>query len=349
MYDKIKGMLYSVFIGDALGTTYEFKKSYSINVPKNLKIVGGGPFKVEKGQVTDDSEMTLALTYSILRKKTYDKEDVAKSYIRWIESEPKDNGNTTAKALRNAKTYKDTVNNSFKYNQNSLSNGFLMRISPLAIIGLIMEESELDKMIEDEVKITHSNPLCYHTAKLYIYMLIYVLRGGKDYIKEALRIIYLDNPEGLKHDHVLELHEMVLKSTKNPVSIRGVDGSLMGYMLFALQISLYHLINSTDYEDSFKSIIKLGGDTDTNCAIAGAFLGAKFGFKKIPDKWVSVLLNAKYDRPEEFKVNPKLLEDLFFNIFLNLFHEPFSFIDDEYCDHFKLENIYKPLFDKKLI
>ena len=29
----------------------------------------------------------------------------------------------------------------------------------------------------------------------------------------------------------------------------------------------------------------LGGDTDTNAAIAGALLGARFGFEAIPKEW----------------------------------------------------------------
>jgi len=292
--NNLKGAIYGVFVGDALGTTYEFKKSSDVKLPVKLNIVGGGPFHVAKGQVTDDSEMTLALLYSILKKKKYDKEDVAKAYIRWLKSEPKDNGITTAKALRNAKNYKDTVNNSIRLNSGSKSNGFLMRIAPLTILGL----ENLDKIIQEDVVITHSNKACYYTAKLYIYMLIYIINKGKDYKKEALRIIDLD-----EHQDVINLKHIVNSAEKTPYyrDIK-IDGHMMGFMYVSLQIAFHYLYHSKDYENAFKSIFKLGGDTDTNGAIAGAFLGAKFGYNKIPKRWIKTLEEADYDRPQEFKI-----------------------------------------------
>lgn len=305
--NKIKGSIYGVLIGDALGTTYEFKKAKNIKLPKILNVVGKGPFHVAKGQVTDDSEMTLALAHSIIKKKKFDKEDVSKAYIRWIKSEPADNGITTARALKNAKNYKETVNNAKKYNQESLSNGFLMRISPLAIIGLNMKENKLNKIIKEEVSITHSNILCYYCAKLYIYMLIYIINGGKDYQKEALRIIDLD-----EHKTKDQLIEIVNTSTKT-IYFKKIkpDSNFMGFMFVSLQISFYCLYNSKSYQDGMRNIIKLGGDTDTNCAISGAFLGAKFGYDKIPKKWLETVIEANYNRPEEFKLNVSKLENLF--------------------------------------
>lgn len=39
-------------------------------------------------------------------------------------------------------------------------------------------------------------------------------------------------------------------------------------------------------------IVLSGGDADTNAAVAGAILGAKFGIKQIPEEWKSGLLYA---------------------------------------------------------
>ena len=51
-------------------------------------------------------------------------------------------------------------------------------------------------------------------------------------------------------------------------------------------------------------------DTDTNCAISGALLGAKFGYNKIPKKWLKTILEADYDRPEEFKLKEEKLNQI---------------------------------------
>ena len=301
--DKILGCLYGVITGDALGTTYEFRKSSTIKLPKKLNIVGRGPFKVAKGQVTDDSEMTIALFKSIKKKKKYDKEDVAKAYIRWIQSDPKDSGITTRNALLNAKNYKDTIKNAKKYNQKSLSNGFLMRIAPLAIEGL-RDNKNLDKHIKEEVEITHPHILCYHTARLYVRILIYLMLEGsnKGIEKESLRII---DEEKFEEDNILK--SLVKKSKKSPYYMgKGsyeIDGRYMGFMFVSLQIAFYELYNAESYESGMRRTIEYGGDTDTNCAIAGAMLGAKFGYDKIPKRWIKSVMDAEYDRPEEFKVN----------------------------------------------
>jgi ADP-ribosyl-[dinitrogen reductase] hydrolase len=36
-----------------------------------------------------------------------------------------------------------------------------------------------------------------------------------------------------------------------------------------------------------------GGDTDTNCAICGALLGAVYGLNAIPERWVNCVLNCR--------------------------------------------------------
>ena len=315
MQNKIKGVIYGVFVGDALGTTYEFRKANTIKLPSQLNITGKGPFNVAKGQVTDDSEMTLALLYSIIKKGKYDKEDVAKAYIRWLQSEPADNGVTTARALEEAKNYKDVVNNSIVYNQDSWSNGFLMRISPLAIIGLNMSDKKLNKIIRDEVRITHSNINCFYMAKLYVHMIKYIIMGGKNYLEKALEIIKQDN-----YESKLEIIDIVTRAQKTPYFTHFYgraynkriepDGEMMGFSWVSLQISFYVLYNCKSYESAMREIIKLGGDTDTNCAIAGAFMGAKFGYNKIPKRWLKTILQAKYDRPKEFKIDGKKLKQI---------------------------------------
>lgn len=314
--DKIEGCIYGVVVGDALGTTYEFRKAASIKLPETLNIVGGGPFKVKKGQVTDDSEMTIAMLRSIIRMGKYDKNDVAKAYIRWMESEPADSGLTTRKALMGATNYKEVVAHSMERNQGSLSNGFLMRISPLAVYGMRLKPSKLNKHIMEEIAMTNPSDICYYAAKLYIHMLIYLMKGGQNIEKEALRIIALD-----KHKGVPELKNIVLSAKVTPYfkyaadtgvdDIVAIDGEYMGFFAVTLQLSFHELYHAKNYEEAMRGIIKHGGDTDTNCAIAGGLLGAKFGYNNIPRRWVTAVNQAKYNRPMEFQFDSKLVEEMF--------------------------------------
>ena len=62
--DRYRGSLLGLAVGDALGTTLEFK-SPGIFEPID-DMVGGGPFGLEPGQWTDDTSMALCLAESLI-------------------------------------------------------------------------------------------------------------------------------------------------------------------------------------------------------------------------------------------------------------------------------------------
>lgn len=54
------------------------------------------------------------------------------------------------------------------------------------------------------------------------------------------------------------------------------------------------------------SVVNLGGDADTNAAVACAILGAKYGFSNIPQYYVDNLLNKQ------------IMEEIYKNTILDL-------------------------------
>jgi len=62
-----------------------------------------------------------------------------------------------------------------------------------------------------------------------------------------------------------------------------------GYVLRSLERAIVALLHSTSFEDEIIKIVNEGGDADTNAAIAGGLLGAKHGYAKIPERWISDL------------------------------------------------------------
>lgn len=78
---RFRGALLGLAVGDALGTTLEFKRPGTFKPIDDL--VGGGPFHLEAGQWTDDTSMALCLAESLVELNDFDPADQLQRYLRW--------------------------------------------------------------------------------------------------------------------------------------------------------------------------------------------------------------------------------------------------------------------------
>ena len=70
---------------------------------------------------------------------------------------------------------------------------------------------------------------------------------------------------------------------------RPIDGPDQGFTLFTAGIALQVAGEGLGFEEGLRYVVSLGGDTDTNAAVAGALLGAAHGGGAIPSDWVARL------------------------------------------------------------
>ena len=63
--------MFGAMIGDSIGSKNEFTKHIHTDeeVKEILEMPGGGPFNLEPGQVTDDSELAMCLLWAISHTK----------------------------------------------------------------------------------------------------------------------------------------------------------------------------------------------------------------------------------------------------------------------------------------
>ena len=177
--------IYAAFLGDAIGAFCEFEKPSIKNIKK---IFHGKPkFGDNKGQVTDDSEMAMCLSFGIMDSnnlKDINPNIIYNYYGSWAKSKPKDIGRTTRHALNyfDFNFFSDPINyeNIFKeiqkINYNSQANGFLMRISPFIVWCNYAFKNEIENTFkskeniidlyilikaqaEKDCRCTHPNPL----------------------------------------------------------------------------------------------------------------------------------------------------------------------------------------------
>nr|MBP8065026.1 ADP-ribosylglycohydrolase family protein [Aeromonadaceae bacterium] len=71
--DRSRGALLGLAIGDAIGTTLEFRPPGSFRPLTDM--VGGGHFCLKKGYWTDDTSMALCLGHSLVDCQRFDATD----------------------------------------------------------------------------------------------------------------------------------------------------------------------------------------------------------------------------------------------------------------------------------
>lgn len=128
-----------------------------------MKMPGGGPFALAPGQFTDDSELAMCLLNGLVqgKKGVFKKDEVARFYGKWITSKPFDIGQTTRTALGCLQfnpVYEAAKEAAAQSNSRSLSNGGLMRLTPLAVWASNIDDVDRHfNLIAMEQMMTHPN------------------------------------------------------------------------------------------------------------------------------------------------------------------------------------------------
>lgn len=66
--------------GDAVGTTLEFRQPGTFDPIDDM--IGGGPFRLNPGEWTDDTSMALCLAESLIERNGFDPVDQLERYVR---------------------------------------------------------------------------------------------------------------------------------------------------------------------------------------------------------------------------------------------------------------------------
>jgi ADP-ribosyl-[dinitrogen reductase] hydrolase len=278
--NRFRGCLLGLAVGDALGTTAEFRPRGSF--PGIVDMVGGGPFGLKPGQWTDDTSMALCLATSLLEAKGFDPADQMDRYLRWFEEgylsstgECFDIGNTVRAALMR---YKQTGNPfSGSTDPQSAGNGSLMRLAPVPMF-CFPDCERAAEMSAESSRTTHGAAECVDACRLLGHMLCTALAGAD---REA--ILLGADPQMVVSPSIQAIARGEYRAkTRN--EIRG-----SGYVLESLEAALWCFSNSENFEQAVLLAANLGDDADTTAAICGQIAGAYYGVEAIPQNWLERL------------------------------------------------------------
>ena len=277
--NRFRGCLLGLAVGDAVGTTVEFKSRGSF--PKVADMVGGGPFGLQPGQWTDDTSMALCLATSLIEKKGFDPADQMNRYWNWykngyLSSTGKcfDIGNTVSYALDRYHRTRNPFSGSTS--PNMAGNGSLMRLAPIPIFYF----PDLQKIMHfaaESSRTTHGATECLEACQLFSEILFNAFSGMD---KEAILFKTTFKPSAPK------ISDIALGSYRDK-RVDEIKGS--GYVAESLEAALWCFYHTASFEEAILQAANLGDDADTTAAICCQIAGAFYGETGISEKWLTKL------------------------------------------------------------
>lgn len=258
------GAYLGLAVGDALGATVEFMTAGEIHAQFGVHrhIVGGGWLRLKPGQITDDTQMCLAIGRALVAGNDWDLHRVAESLLAWMRSRPVDIGHTCRRGLRRYLLDKTL---SAEPAEDSGGNGAVVRNLPV-VLATLGDDAALARWSLEQAHVTHHHPYSDAATLGFGRLTQHLLAGGaKDACRELAGQLVAEHP--------------TFRFSPWP-------GRTSGYIVDTTQTALDAFFSSTSFEDCVVRAVNRGGDADTIGALVGQLAGACYGVQAIPAHWL---------------------------------------------------------------
>jgi ADP-ribosyl-[dinitrogen reductase] hydrolase len=250
--------------GDALGATVEFMSPKQIQKRYGVHrdMIGGGWLGLEAGQVTDDTQMSLAIGQAIVDHQDWNIQAVADNFVAWLESNPPDIGNTCRRGITR---YRDSGELFGLPRDDDAGNGACMRNLPV-VLSTLNRPDRFNEWSLQQSHITHNHPLS-DAATLTLGRIVNLLIHGQtiDACKQ-------------------EAEQLISRYSEFAYS--PYPGKASAYIVDTVQTVLHYFFNTDSFESCLIATVNQGADADTTGALAGMLAGAKYGVEQIPERWL---------------------------------------------------------------
>lgn len=309
---RARGLMAGIAVGNLLGIRMEgwSKRRVARSFPNRVREITAHP-----GYPDDDDIAQAVVIAEAAEAGPLDPEDLARRFWAWAETNGAGMGGLTGRVLtlyggdypqRLARNRREgaprrpigapTLQASrAAWGGWRAGNGAAMRCAPISIRWRDDPVALVRNSIVSAVP-THWDERCGWTCALLNLAVAAALRGesletvtpdrlledGAGHMRASLAEL-----KGFGYDERIPdgVSEAVQGAFDTELDDLSCDGSDRGFTLLALQIGLLVYWGASSFEEGLTNVIEAGGDTDTNGAIAGALLGARFGLEAIPPRW----------------------------------------------------------------
>lgn len=330
--DRLRLLLAGIAAGDAVGKITEFMPAtHTAGVYMKRRKEGfpftpvaGGPFNWRASDVTDDTQMSWAMTRACMEAGRFDPEAIAQAFICWLDSDPPDVGRTTRHAINNLKAgvpWHEAGYHLWQQNPGNAANGSLMRNGVIPGLANSMEDCFIYSAQHSQM--THYGGEPGYCCLVHSWLIWRMLDGwlpdeDGDWVLEFcdewgrwsckfvdLSTAHWDDRTSHQHPDPHQFRDAVAWSkSKSPFDLD--YAGRMGYVTLSLQIAIWFLhasleddtsrlwpewfpqqLRSTTGPKILGMVAMVGNDSDTYAAIAGPLIAAAHG--RVPESMIAGL------------------------------------------------------------
>lgn len=285
---RSRGLLLGLAFGNRLGNPWsELWPKEKIHAGSNGQVRTLLP--EETAQATpSDTAQALVVAQTYLNAGEIELETLGRALLGWMTENGRGIPVLTRRVLEDVETG-TPVEEASSYACESLGrnwsagSGALTR-SLVLVPALWGQSDRLVELVRTAIRATHWNPLCEWSGAALALALADTFAGlplDCRALAETLRT--MGAPSAVAD---------AVDGAKAPLDRFQLDGKTKLFTLKAMQVALWALRAEGTPEELLERVILEGGATDTNAALAGACLGARFGFEALPESWSSTLPEA---------------------------------------------------------
>ena len=290
--NRARGALVGLAVGNLLGIPVEGARHDQIAALHPDGLTEINPKEAQR-PMDDDLAQAVELGNALLDGSTYAR-NFADRLVTWAKENGRGIGITTRAVINELATDKPLLEPAriIYERKNRISpNGGVMRCAPVAIArhknpNLLISDSALT------CAVTHHSPTCQWSCIIINAVIARLLNGQQPNLVSMLNAARTDgcpdlgaiaHADGIPADVIDALDDSQHLPTGVDWLMR--DHQLIGHTLIATQLGLWASTTTLNFEEALVASVSTGGDTDTNSAVAGAVLGARYGLSAIPGRW----------------------------------------------------------------
>lgn len=274
--DRYRGLMVGIAIGDALGRPVEGHRQVSESYIEEIMT------RPPSLSYTDDTAMAISVAESLLACDGFDGADMARRFADTYFDEPwRGYGSGVIdvfERVHRGANWAHAASRQFD-GAGSYGNGAAMRVAPVALWS--SDPGAVKEMAADTARVTHTHPIGVDGAVVQALAASHAVRDFSTPLLVDLAAVVETDEFRAKLgnlDRALERgDEYARLHLGNWVSAHN-----------SVVTALYCFLQSDGFEETVLRAIRIGGDTDTIAAMAGALAGARFGIGAVPPVWRGV-------------------------------------------------------------